>query len=53
MTSLIASIFRTNFRRRATISMLNLDDHLLNDIGLSRLDLRAELVSKRNPARSQ
>jgi len=45
MTAFFTTLLRRSARRRAYASMLQLDDHLLHDIGLSRADLRAQLVN--------
>ena len=49
MTTFIASIFRSAALRRSSIRMLELDDHLLNDIGLTRHELQQGL--RRRPSR--
>jgi uncharacterized protein YjiS (DUF1127 family) len=41
MTGFITTLFRNAARRRATLRLLDLDDHLLNDIGVTRHDLQA------------
>ena len=46
MTSFIASLFHKAAHRLMTVRMLALDDHLLDDIGISRYDLQAELRRK-------
>jgi uncharacterized protein YjiS (DUF1127 family) len=38
--TLFSSLFERSARRRTYASLLNLDDHLLRDIGLSRGDVR-------------
>jgi uncharacterized protein YjiS (DUF1127 family) len=43
MPALFASLFRNAARRRTAARLLELDDHLLNDIGVSRFDLRQGL----------
>ena len=43
MNFLFASLLRTAARRRTVAQLLELDDRLLTDIGMSRHDLRAEL----------
>lgn len=39
MTSYLSSLFRRSARRRALADLLELDDHLLRDIGVARTDL--------------
>ena len=41
MTDFITRLLRAAARRRATLRLLELDDHLLSDIGLTRSDIRA------------
>ena len=41
MTDIFSALLRSASRRRATLRLLELDDHLLNDIGLTRQDIRA------------
>jgi uncharacterized protein YjiS (DUF1127 family) len=41
MTGFITTLLRNAARRRATLRLLDLDDHLLNDIGVTRHDLQA------------
>ena len=43
MNFLFASLLRTAARRRTVAQLLELDDHLLNDIGMTRHNLHAEL----------
>ena len=43
MKTLIAAFFRHAVQRRATARLLDLDEHLLNDIGLTRSGVRAQL----------
>jgi len=45
MTAFFTTLLRRSARRRAYASMPQLDDHLPHDIGLSRADLRAQLVN--------
>ena len=46
MTSFIRLLFHKAARRLMTVRMLALDDYLLDDIGISRYDLQAELRRK-------
>ncbi len=46
-----SSLFRRAERRRAYAHLLQLDDHLLADIGVSRSDLRALASGQRAGAR--
>jgi len=43
MQTFVAAFLRHTARRRAAARLLDLDDWLLNDIGLSRADIRAQL----------
>lgn len=40
MTNIAVALFERLARRRQRSLLLELDDHLLTDIGLSRIDLR-------------
>ena len=42
--SLLTTLFRRSEKRRMYASLMQLDDHLLRDIGLTRADLRARMV---------
>ena len=50
--SMISSLFRRSERRRTYADLLQLDDHLLRDIGLSRGDLRQMMTSRAAPSRA-
>lgn len=43
---IFSSIFRSSGRRRIYADLLQLDDHLLRDIGLTRADVR-DMVATR------
>ena len=49
--SMIASLLRRSERRRTYANLLQLDDHLLRDIGLTRGDVR-QLMTGRSPSRA-
>ena len=49
--SMIADLFRRSERRRSYANLLQLDDHLLRDIGLTRGDVR-QLMNGRGPVRA-
>lgn len=49
MIKFMTSMTQRSHRRRVYATLLQLDDHLLNDIGLSRTALRGQLTT-RNPA---
>jgi uncharacterized protein YjiS (DUF1127 family) len=39
MTSYLSTLFRRSAQRKTFAALMNLDDHLLADIGLTRTDL--------------
>ena len=43
--NIISSLLRRSARRRAYSELLRLDDHLLRDVGLTRADLRAAMIT--------
>ena len=45
--NIIASLFRRAEKRRAYTSLLQLDDHLLRDIGINRHDLQSMMHGTR------
>ena len=45
MTAFFSALALRSDRRRALSAMLQLDDHLLRDIGLTRSDLRARMAN--------
>ena len=47
--NLLASLIRRSERRRAYQSLMQLDDHLLRDIGLQRSDLHQMMTGSRTP----
>ncbi|MBI4920560.1 MAG: DUF1127 domain-containing protein [Devosia nanyangense] len=47
MTSLFSSLFRRSEKRRAYTNLLQLDDRLLRDIGLSRSDVHQMMDGSR------
>jgi uncharacterized protein YjiS (DUF1127 family) len=46
MPTFISTLLHRSSRRRMYSELLELDDHLLRDIGLSRADLRAAMVTR-------
>jgi len=46
MSTFISTLLHRSSRRRMYSELLELDDHLLRDIGLSRADLRAAMVTR-------
>lgn len=46
----ITSLLQRNARRRTYADLLDLDDHLLSDIGISRADVH-QLINGRSSAR--
>jgi uncharacterized protein YjiS (DUF1127 family) len=46
--NMFASLFRRAEQRRAYTSLLQLDDHLLRDIGLNRSDLHLMMSGSRS-----
>jgi len=46
MPTFISALLHRSSRRRMYSQLLELDDHLLRDIGLSRADLRAAMVTR-------
>ena len=52
MTSLFNSLFRHPKGRTKYADLMKLDDHLLNDIGLSRADIRVMMVASRAARKS-
>ncbi len=46
--SYLSTLFRRSPERRAYSDLMQLDDHLLRDIGLNRAELRALLARSRN-----
>ena len=47
--TILSSLFRRAERRRAYTDLLQLDDHLLRDIGISRSDLHQMMAGSRTP----
>ena len=47
--NIFASLIRRSERRRAYQSLIQLDDHLLRDIGLQRSDLHLMMAGTRTP----
>ena len=45
---IINSLFRTSRRRKIYADLINLDDHLLRDIGLSRSDVHNIVTGRGN-----
>jgi len=45
--NIIASLLRRAEKRRAYVNLLQLDDHLLRDIGISRTDLHQMMNGSR------
>ena len=45
--SIISSLFRRSEKRRAYTDLMNLDDRMLRDIGLSRSDLHLMMAGNR------
>jgi uncharacterized protein YjiS (DUF1127 family) len=43
--NVISTMLRRSARRRAYSELLRLDDHLLRDMGLNRIDLRAAMTT--------
>lgn len=50
--SMISSLFRRSERRKTYANLLQLDDHLLRDIGLSRGDVRQMMRGRAAPSRA-
>jgi uncharacterized protein YjiS (DUF1127 family) len=46
MPGLLSSFFERSSKRRVYADLLKLDDHLLRDIGLTRADIRAAMVTR-------
>ena len=46
MPTFISALLHRSSRRRMYSELLELDDHLLRDIGLSHADLRAAMVTR-------
>ena len=42
----LTSMFRRSQRKRVLTDLMKFDDHLLRDIGLTRADLRAAMVTR-------
>ena len=49
--SLISSLLERSARRRTFANLMQLDDHLLRDIGLSRGDVRQMMQSRTTASR--
>jgi uncharacterized protein YjiS (DUF1127 family) len=47
--SLLNALRQRSARRRLASDLMQLDDHLLRDIGLSRADLRARVIDPTLP----
>jgi uncharacterized protein YjiS (DUF1127 family) len=47
MTSIFSRIFQRSKQRKALTDLLQLDDHLLRDIGISRDDLQQSLRGRK------
>ena len=45
MTAFFSALVRRSDKRRAYAAMLQLDDHLLRDIGVTRAGLRAHMAN--------
>lgn len=50
--NLISSLLQRSSRRRSYTHLLQLDDHLLRDIGLSRGDVRQMINGRTAPSRA-
>ena len=50
--SMISTLFRRSERRKTYADLLQLDDHLLRDIGLSRGDIRQMARGRAAPSRA-
>ena len=48
MTSLFSSLFRRSEKRRTYADLMQLDDHLLRDIGIARSDLHLIASGRRS-----
>ncbi len=46
--NLISTLLQRSRQRRMYTSLLQLDDHLLKDIGLNRADLRAQIIASQS-----
>jgi uncharacterized protein YjiS (DUF1127 family) len=42
--SIFSAMLRRSAKRRMYVNLMQLDDHLLKDIGLTRADIRAAIV---------
>ncbi|HEX4299142.1 MAG TPA: DUF1127 domain-containing protein [Devosia sp.] len=47
--NLFSSLFRRSEKRRTYAELMQLDDHLLRDIGLNRSDLHRMMAGQRTP----
>ncbi len=47
--NILSSLFRRSEKRRAYADLLQLDDHLLRDIGVQRSDLHQMMAGSRTP----
>lgn len=52
MTSIFSTLFRRSEKRQAYAALLNLDDHMLRDIGLSRGDINHMARGRRGSTRT-
>ena len=50
---MLSSLFQRTSRRHAYANLLNLDDHLLRDIGLSRGDVKQMMRGHAAPSRAK
>lgn len=50
--SILSTMFRRAERKRTYANLMQLDDHLLRDIGLSRGDLRQMMAGRSAPSRA-
>jgi uncharacterized protein YjiS (DUF1127 family) len=50
--SYFSNLFRRAERRRAYADLLQLDDHMLRDIGLTRGDVRQMMANRTAPSRA-
>jgi uncharacterized protein YjiS (DUF1127 family) len=48
MTSIFSRLFRGSKQRRVLSDLMQFDDHLLRDIGVTRAELQQSLRNRRN-----
>lgn len=51
--SLLTTLLRRSEKRRMYADLMQLDDHLLRDIGLTRADLRAGMINRARAANAR